>query len=181
MDVTTPPLWVLTGGRGIGKTTQCRALVEQARATGWDVAGLLSPAIFENGVKTGILAQDLRTNESRTLAMLTTQSPITNYHLPLGQWLFDPTAIAWGNQILQSRPPCDLFIVDEIGPLELLRGEGWVNAFDALHQVRYRLGVVVIRPECIDAFAKMGFSFQIAEAGVSHSPFLTSYLNRAKS
>jgi len=181
MDMTTSPLWVLTGERGIGKTTHCRTLVEQARAAGWDVAGLLSPAIFENGVKTGILAQDLRIGESRPLAVLATQSPFTNYHLPLGQWLFDPTVIAWGNQILQSRQPCDLFIVDELGPLEFFRGEGWVNAFDALRQVSYRLGVVVIRPECIDAFAKMGFSFQVAEAGSSQPSLLTSYRDQAKS
>jgi hypothetical protein len=177
MDVTTPPLWVLTGERGVGKTTHCRVLVEQARASGWDVAGLLSPGIFKDGVKTGILTQNLRTGESRPLAVLATHSPLTTHHLPLGQWLFDPSVIAWGNQIFQSRQPCDLFIVDELGPLEFFRGEGWINAFDALRQVPYRLGVVVIRPECIDAFAKMGFSFQIAQAGSSHPPLLKTYLD----
>lgn len=165
MDVITPSLWVLTGGRGIGKTTLCRDLADQARAAGWKVAGLLSLAVFENGVKTGILAEDLRTGESRPLAMLANQSPVTNYQLPLGQWIFDPSVIDWGNQILQSREPCDLFIVDELGPLEIYRGEGWVNAFDALRQVPYRFGVVVIRPECIDDFAKMGFSFQVEKGG----------------
>jgi nucleoside-triphosphatase THEP1 len=182
MDMTTSPLWVLTGERGIGKTTHCRTLVEQARAAGWDVAGLLSPAIFENGVKTGILAQDLRTSESRPFASLSTFVPqSTTFTLSLGQWVFDPTVVDWGNQVLQSRQPCDLFIVDELGPLEFFRGEGWVNAFDALRQVSYRLGVVVIRPECIDAFAKMGFSFQVAEAGSSQPSLLTSYRAQAKS
>jgi nucleoside-triphosphatase THEP1 len=181
MDMTTPPLWVLTGGRGAGKTVHCGALAEQASIAGWDVAGLLSPGIFKDGVKTGILTQDLRTGETRPLAVLATQSPLTTHHLPLGQWLFDPSVIAWGNQILQSRQRCDLFIIDELGPLEFFRGEGWVSAFDALRQVRYRLGVVVIRPECIDAFAKMGFSFQVVEAGSSHPPLLTSYLDQAKS
>lgn len=182
MDVTTPSLWVLTGERGVGKTTHCRTLVEQARTAGWDVAGLLSPAIFEIGVKTGILTQDLQTGEVRPLAMLSRfKVKRSTFNLELGQWLFDPTVVDWGNQILQSRQPCDLFIIDELGPLELFRGEGWVNAFDALRLVRYRLGVVVIRPECIDAFAKMGFSFQVVEAGSSHPPFLKSYLVRAKS
>ena len=181
MDVTTP-LWVLTGGRGVGKTSHCRALVEQACASGWDVAGLLSPAVFENGVKTGILTQDLRTSEARPLAMLSRLNvKRSTFNLELGQWLFDPTVVDWGNQILQSRQPCDLFIIDELGPLEFFRGEGWVNAFDALRQVRYRLGVVVIRPECIDAFAKMGFSFQVAEAGSSQPSLLTSYRDQAKS
>jgi len=183
MDLTDSSLWVLTGERGVGKTTQCRALADQARAAGWNVAGLLSPAVFENGLKTGILAEDLRTGESRPLAMLANQSPLTTphlplstFHLPLGNWLFDPSVIAWGSHILQSRQPCDLFIIDELGPLEFFRGGGWVNAFDALRQMRYRLGVVVIRPECLEAFSKMGFSFQVVKAGISNLPTLTSYL-----
>jgi len=146
------------------------------------VAGLLSPGIFKDGVKTGILTQNLRTGEARPLAVLSASNvERSTFSLELGQWLFAPTVVDWGNQILQSRQPCDLFIIDELGPLEFFRGQGWINAFDALHQVSYRLGVVVIRPECIDAFAKMGFSFQVAEAGSSYPPILTSYLNRAKS
>lgn len=182
MDVTDSSLWVLTGGRGAGKTVHCAALAEQASIAGWDVAGLLSPGIFKDGVKTGILTQDLRTGESRPLARLSTLNVEgSTFNVQLGSWLFDPSVIAWGNQILQSRQPCDLFIVDELGPLEISRGEGWVNAFDALREVRYRLGVVVIRPECIDDFAKLGFSSQVVEAGSSHPPLLKSYLNRGES
>ncbi len=183
MDVTDSSLWVLTGERGIGKTTHCRALADEARAAGWDVAGLLSPAIFENGIKTGIHVQNLRTGETRPLAIashlpLSTShsEPLTTPHFQLGHWLFDPSALAWGNHILQSRQPCDLFIIDELGPLEFFRGEGWVNAFDALRQGRYRLGVVVIRPECLEAFSKMGFPFQVVEVGSSNLSSLASYL-----
>jgi nucleoside-triphosphatase len=172
---------VLTGKRGDGKTTFCGTLAEQASVAGWDVAGLLSPGIFKDGVKTGILTQDLRTGEARPLARVATfATHSTSFTLPLGQWLFDPTVVDWGNEILQSRQPCDLFIIDELGPLEFSRGEGWVNAFDALRQVRYRLGVVVIRPECIDAFAKTGFSFQVVEAGSPLPSLLTSYLGQEK-
>ena len=162
--MTAPPLWVLTGERGIGKTTYCRALANQARAAGWDVAGVLSPPVFENGVKTGIIAQNLRTGESRHLAQLSTLNvQRSTSNLPLGQWLFDPSILAWGNQVLETSLPCDLFIVDELGPLELIRGEGWVSALEALRQSTYRVGVVVIRPECVDDFSKLGFSFQVKE------------------
>lgn len=182
MDMTDSSLWVLTGGRGAGKTIHCGALAEQASIAGWDVAGLLSPAIFKDGVKTSILTQDLRTGESRPLAMLSALNvKRSTFSREFGQWRFDPVVMDWGNQILQSRQPCDLFIVDELGPLEFFRGEGWVNAFDALRQARYRLAVVVIRPECVDAFANMGFSFQVVEAGSSHPPLLKSYLDQGKS
>ncbi len=70
--------------------------------------------------------------------------------LPLGRWLFSPSALAWGNDLLASCLPADLFIVDELGPLELIRGEGWVNALEALRSGRYKIGLVVIRPELVE-------------------------------
>ncbi|MFZ5910157.1 MAG: nucleoside-triphosphatase [Chloroflexota bacterium] len=165
----TSTLHLLTAPRGAGKTTFCRALADRARTAGWDVAGLLSPAVFEDGAKTGILAQDLRTSETRLLAVANQQfnpvqgksSSFPTLDLPLGDWLFDSSVIAWGNQILETCLPCDLLIVDEIGPLELNRGAGWVNALETLRQPGYRVGVVVIRSECIDDFSKLGISFRV--------------------
>jgi nucleoside-triphosphatase THEP1 len=153
MDVNH--LYLLTAPRGAGKTTFCRALVDQARVAGWDVAGVLSPPVFENGVKTGIRAENLRTNESLSLAVSITQSPITNYDSPLGQWLFSSANLNWGNEIFAASLPCDLFIVDELGPLELIRGEGWLNALEALRQPKYKIGIVVIRPELVEIARQM--------------------------
>ncbi|MEZ0394820.1 MAG: nucleoside-triphosphatase [Anaerolineales bacterium] len=144
MDVNSPPLWLLTGERGAGKTTFCRLLAGHARAAGWDVAGLLSPAVIEAGVKTGILVEEARSGERRRLASAAARPP---FSLPLGRWFFDPAALAWGNIALQNCLPCDLLLVDELGPLELLRGEGWTAAFPTLQAAAYRLALVVVRPE----------------------------------
>lgn len=144
MGVETPPLWLLTGERGAGKTTLCRRLADYARAAGWRVAGLLSPAVFQAGLKTGILVEDLVSGQARPLASAVPRPP---FDLPLGRWFFDPTVLGWGNRILQDCPPCDLLIVDEIGPLELLRGEGWTAGLAALLRPDLRLGLVVVRPE----------------------------------
>lgn len=142
MDLT-PRLWVLSAARQAGKTDFCRQLADLARGAGWDVAGLLSPAVFESGRKTGILAQDLRSGEQRPLARAEDRPPFT---LQLGDWHFDPAVLDWGDAILGSCLPCDLLIVDEIGPLELTRGQGWRSALGVLGGSAYRLGVVVIRP-----------------------------------
>lgn len=144
-------LHLLTADIGAGKTTFCAALADHARTAGWDVAGILSPPVFENGVKTGILAQNLRTGETRTLAISSTQFPTPDHQLPLGNWLFSPSTLSWGNQTLTAALPCDLFIVDELGPLELLRNEGWIHALTALRQQTYKIGIAVVRPSLVQA------------------------------
>jgi len=162
MTITMPILYLLTAPSGAGKTTFCAALAEQARAAGWDVAGILCPPVFEKGEKVGILAQNLRTRETRPLAIsshlpLSTShsSPLPTFHLPLGNWLFDSSVIAWGNETLASCLPADLFIVDELGPLELIRGEGWTNALEALRQAKYKIGIAVVRPGLLETAQKL--------------------------
>lgn len=160
-------LYLLTAPSGAGKTTFCAALADQARAAGWDVAGILCPPVFENGVKTAILAQDLRTRETRPLA-ISAYLPLPtfhSFHLPLGQWLFDSSVIDWGNEIFASSLPCDLFIVDELGPLELLRGEGWSSALAALRQKTYKIAVAVVRPTLLETAQKA-----FPESQVLHLP-----------
>ncbi len=147
-------LWVLTGERGAGKTRFCRALAEQARFASWQVAGLVSPAVFTGLEKTGIEVQDLHTGEIRLLASKKVRPRFTRV---LGEWHFNPQALEWGNAILETvlstrdqQKPIDLFIIDEIGPLELVRGEGWSAAVNILRQPGYRHGLVVIRPELLE-------------------------------
>jgi len=65
-----PKITVLMGGRGAGKTTSCQRRVEAARAAGEDVGGVISPARFDGGEKTGIWAEKLRSGERRLLASL---------------------------------------------------------------------------------------------------------------
>ncbi len=135
---------MVTGERGVGKSTFCRTLVAHARHSGWDVAGLFCPAVFEGDQKTGILAESVRTGEVRLLA---STGPRTPADLRLGQWYFDLAVLDWGDQIIASSPPCDLLIVDELGPLELIHQAGWRSALEVLGSNQYQVGLVVVRPE----------------------------------
>ena len=146
MDLTNPTLWLFTGSIGAGKTTFCRHLAQAARSQAWDVAGLLSPAWIEAGQKIGILAEDLRSGEQRTLA---TTAPHSQAGLQFGPWYFDQQVLDWGNQVIVKSFPCDLLIVDELGPLEFNRQIGLTAAFDILSQRHYRAGCVVIRPSLL--------------------------------
>jgi nucleoside-triphosphatase THEP1 len=146
MDLIAPVLWLLTGPIGAGKTMFCRHLVQAARSQALDAAGLLSPAWIESGQKIGILAEDIRSGEQRTLARIHPPHPAG---LVLGPWHFDQEVLQWGNQVIANSCPCDLLIVDELGPLEFNRQVGLIAAFDVISEGRYRAGCVVVRPSLL--------------------------------
>lgn len=147
MDLAFPTLWLLTGPIGAGKTTFCRRLAQAARSQGCDVAGLLSPAWMQAGQKIGILAENVRTGEQRTLAY-TQPSPRTG--LQFGPWHIDRQVMSWGNQIILDSSPCDLLIVDELGPLEFYLQAGLTAAFAVLSERRYGASCVVVRPSLLE-------------------------------
>jgi nucleoside-triphosphatase THEP1 len=139
-----PVLFLITGSRGAGKTTFCDRLVKAAREAGWKTAGLLSRPVFEGAQRAAIEAEDLRTEETHRLATRSDQPTPGLKH-----WQFDPSAIVWGNRVLASSTPCDLLVVDELGPLEFERA--------AIDSRQYAIALVVIRAELLgDALLRWG-------------------------
>lgn len=134
---------IITGEIGAGKTTLCEQIVGLARLKGIQVCGLISPGVFEGGKKVAIKAVDLASNESRILARQRkneARGPQTK------RWAFLEETVRWGNHVLLESVPCELFVLDELGPIEFQRGEGWVQGLMVLDEGRYEMAVVVIRP-----------------------------------
>ncbi|PWH20829.1 MAG: hypothetical protein DDG58_00665 [Ardenticatenia bacterium] len=157
---------LLTGDRGSGKTTVCQRWAYQARAAGWDVAGLLSLAVFDRGLKLAIDALDLRSGERRRLARMRTATTVAE-GLCTPAWCFDTATIAWGNQVLTHATPCDLLILDELGPLELERSQGWTAGITAVSTKRYRQAWVVVRRELLTVAQRlwpMAYVVEVADA-----------------
>lgn len=65
------------------------------------------------------------------------------------------------NSYPKNRAIC--LVIDELGPLEFSDHEGYLAAFDCLKNQNYRKALVVIRPECIEAFQSFGLPFSIIE------------------
>jgi nucleoside-triphosphatase THEP1 len=147
-----PAIWMISGERQAGKTSFCQELARMARQSGWEMGGILSPAVFEQGVKIGILAQDVRSGETRRLASLLPQG---EEDLQFSSWFFDRRTLAWGNAIFETCLPCDLLVIDEIGPLELNHQMGWTAAIPTLSIPRYRLALVVLRPELFETARRL--------------------------
>jgi len=123
---------------GAGKTTWCTRLVKLAREQGLSVSGVLSPSIYKSQHKVGINIVDLRTDEIRQFAQLR-EKRARGEGTP--RWAFDQDALTWANQVIGESEQCDLLVMDELGPLELLQNKG-LTALDA---GKYKVACAVIR------------------------------------
>jgi nucleoside-triphosphatase len=139
-------IWIITGPREVGKTRFCANLIKKAREQNMIVEGMICPPEYSKKEKTSIGIENLKTGEKFILARVRsgeTEGLLTDH------WIFDPDVMEWGNQVLGEVQPCDLLVVDELGPLEFNRGEGWQNGLHLLDGRKFQIAVVVIRPELI--------------------------------
>ena len=140
-------LILVTGSSGSGKTRWCLALADYASILGIHVGGLVSPAVFEGDRKIGIDLLDLGSGAQRRLA-------VRRGEFSSGQitedWHVDDKTLNWGNAILAHSGACQLFILDELGPLELERGVGLTNVLGFIAARRYRLACVVVRSSLLE-------------------------------
>ncbi len=138
---------VITGNRGTGKSGLCLELLDQCDKEGLTAGGFISPAVYSEGVKTAFYTMDAGTREKRCCGIRTAPDKGT-----IGCWQMDPSVLEWGNELLTNSIPCDVLFIDELGPLEFDKGEGYINAFPVLKDSGYSRAYVVIRPECLEAF-----------------------------
>ncbi|MBN1373434.1 MAG: hypothetical protein JW987_15965 [Anaerolineaceae bacterium] len=139
-----PQIYLVSGGRGAGKTTFCQTVAAAAKQKGWNVTGILSLPRYEEDRRVAIDAVDLRSGESRLLANRRAE------RLPEQlNWDFQQSILAWADAQLGSACPCDLLVVDELGPLEFERNQGWLSALSTLDRGEFRIALVVVRPHLL--------------------------------
>jgi nucleoside-triphosphatase THEP1 len=135
---------LVTGDRRSGKTTLLLRLRLAAQAHGLSTGGILSVARFAGAEKVGIDIMDAATGTVRPLAVVGTGGPIHT-----GHYRFEPSGIAAGLHFANMGYNADVFFVDELGPLELQRGEGWAQVLPLIAARAYGVAFVVVRPELI--------------------------------
>jgi nucleoside-triphosphatase THEP1 len=148
-------LFIITGPIGAGKTSWCLQLIREAQASGLLPCGLVSPAVFEAGAKTGIDLVDVSSGERRRLAVRrAAQETEAPAGLATQSWRFDESVVTWGNQALSQLQNPRLLILDELGPLELLEQAGLVAGLKVIDSRHYDLACVVIRPSLLPTALK---------------------------
>lgn len=149
---------MVTGENGCGKTTACQRAIDLLRARGVTVSGILSlPRLDASGARTGIDALDMATGERRCLAKRVSGGGKT-----VGDYTFNRPSLDWAVgrlmaavACLRRAGPANVLVVDEVGPLELVQGGGFVAVLDPLADPSLvPRGLVVVRREYLEVFER---------------------------
>ncbi len=150
----------------MGKTTVCQAVAGLARRRGYQPGGVLTPALYDSqGTKVGLEAMDVGSGERWLLAR-------TDLELGgprVGPYSFDSDGLARALRVLRraATAGCDLFMIDEIGPLELEQGEGFAPILDLLPIREPTHTLIVVRPELLDRLRRRWKSVRPATFNVT--------------
>lgn len=136
-----PRIILLTGERQIGKSTVCLGLVDMLRQTDLKVSGLITRRSGPDDLQ----VDELHTGDTYALTLQNTE----DIGLTVGHFRMSVQALARGDRALDSAFPTQVFILDEVGRLELERGQGWARALKLLHHKSYRIAFIVVRPELL--------------------------------
>ena len=142
---------VVTGERGTGKSVLCKRVADEAGRIGLSVGGLVTERLGDMpGSPRRVI--DLASGESRRFGSRGATAAATDPLTP--GWEYDQGMFDWANGVLSRSTPCDLLIVDEVGPLELKGGRGWTKALEALRAGDFRAALVVCRPALLPDLAE---------------------------
>ncbi len=142
-------VFVLAGDTGSGKTTRAHEAVEQLRARGLRVGGILAPGRLASGRRTGFDIINLATGETANLARESAGS--AGPHAQWSRFAFSQEGLALGLKALgPDASGADVVLVDEVGPFELAGG-GWSRALDDLARGYRGPVVLVVRSSIVDA------------------------------
>ncbi len=142
---------LVSGWRKVGKTTLLLTLRAAAHEAGLRVGGFLSVARVEDGAKTGIDLLDAATGDVVPLADYHDDTSGADDSPRTRHYVFNPAALDVGLRYAAAGQAADMFFVDELGPLELERGEGWAAVIDMVAARAFGVALVVVRPELVAA------------------------------
>jgi nucleoside-triphosphatase THEP1 len=134
-------IFIISGQIGSGKSTFLRKQIISLRKSGRQIQGLVTEE--RNGERWTI---DLSTGHAWILAHPNSGQP----GISTPRYVFDAEGISHANAVLRRTVGTDVLIIDELGPLELLRQEGWVTALEILDRAEFNEAYIVIRESLIN-------------------------------
>jgi len=134
---------IVTGAIGIGKTTVCEKVIEIARSQGYSCGGVITHKVQNED----IVIKDIQTGITNSFASIQNiyAGPRTK------KYFFDIRGIEFGLQAINKGTSTDIFVVDEIGQLEL-SGQGFARIIDWISAGKIKNCIIVIRKALLSDF-----------------------------
>lgn len=139
-------VFIVTGKRNEGKSSYLNRLYIFLNGSGLKIGGFISPGkISESGNKDFVLQ---RLNEKSIMHLASRE-----YHRAyeqIGAFFFNQEAIKKGDSIIEAelKEKCDIFILDEIGPMEL-SGKVWHDTLKRILAMHSGILIISVRKEML--------------------------------
>ncbi len=138
MPMQRSEIILITGERQRGKSTLCRRLVQDLQERGRQVTGLLTQTVGPHALE----AEELPNGRLYRL----TYPFDSEAGIPLTHFRMNPEAMVQSSHALEAAFPTEIFVLDELGPLELTLGQGWVKILTLLQEPTFCVAFIVVRP-----------------------------------
>lgn len=166
--------FILTGEIDSGKSAFVGKLVRRLAHDGYAVSGWTTPAHMEQGSKIGHDFVAISQSESKPPIIFTRPDPFEQ-SFPWRRFHFNKLAFSQSQEI---KPCSDLFVMDEIGPLELEEEMGFAPAArHALETAPHTL--TVVRMGLVERFVESACVEEIAVFSLSSRGELEGSLRNA--
>jgi nucleoside-triphosphatase len=147
-----PPVYIVTGGQGEGKTTFVQKVIDGLIENGVKCRGIVTPGYYRDDVRAGFSVIDLATGISQPLCS-DTPSAGGEQH---GRFYFLPEGLGLGYSALAApRVPgtADILVIDEVGRFEL-KGAVWAGCLDRIVALPYPPMIWTVRSDKVDEVKK---------------------------
>ncbi|HOM62832.1 MAG TPA: nucleoside-triphosphatase [Dysgonamonadaceae bacterium] len=118
---------IVTGEKGSGKTRFMSETATELKKRGFDVGGVYTRKIIDNGEITAYSAVNISNCEERSLLKKDNE----DMGLRIGAFSIDPEGLEFGRKAIAHASQANLLMIDEIGKLEL-DGGGWYDELRSL-------------------------------------------------
>ena len=156
---------LVTGDTGDGKSTLLAELAILFKSRNIQSGGIISPAVFENGVKSGYELINVATSQKKRLSQTQKEDGLVN----VGRFYFFNDGISFGKAALTvaNNQNSQIVFIDEIGAWEL-QGQGWAESLNELI-LRCDMPVILaVNTKLVD---------QVIESWQLHSPLIIEVKN----
>lgn len=141
---------ILSGPVHGGKTTLLQNVIPEWKKRGCRIRGFLSPSVYKNGTQEGYDFLDLERGNRAPFLRRTGEVASER----VGPYFFVPATLDFAGSLIRSAIPGDVFVVDEVGPLELTKGGLWPAIAETLLRPFLRI-LLVMREGIVEDFLSL--------------------------